>query len=102
MSRQLRLDARALVELNSSALKYDTDNPGVGGMFLAAVADAIEAVAEWPGLGAPVAEVEGGVIRQFRVRRFPYHVGYLVTDEEIRVLAVAHERRQPGYWTSRQ
>jgi toxin ParE1/3/4 len=33
--------------------------------------------------------------------RFPYRVAYLVTSQELRVLAVAHTRRRPGYWQSR-
>lgn len=75
---------------------------GLGDAFAAAVTDAIEAVMDWPGMGAPVSERHAEVLRQIRVNRFPYHVGYVATDEELRVLAVAHERRQPGYWTARR
>ncbi|HJX28084.1 MAG TPA: hypothetical protein VJ885_09235 [Thermoanaerobaculia bacterium] len=32
---------------------------------------------------------------------FPYHLVYLEMEEEIRVLAFAHDRRRPGYWLSR-
>ena len=37
------------------------------------------------------------------VKRFPYHIVYinLETETTIRVLAVAHDRRKPGYWKSR-
>lgn len=35
------------------------------------------------------------------VRRLPYHVVYLETAEELRILAVAHDRRRPGYWQTR-
>ena len=32
---------------------------------------------------------------------FPYSVIYAVAGEEIRVLAVAHHSRRPGYWRKR-
>lgn len=101
MTRRLRFDPEARAELDEAALRYDRQTPGVGDAFAAAVRDTIEAVLEWPGLGAPVSERRGGTLRQIRVHRFPYHVGYVVTDEELRVVAIAHERRKPGYWTSR-
>ncbi len=35
------------------------------------------------------------------LRRFPYMIVYLVDPDEIFIVAVAHVRRLPGYWTSR-
>lgn len=40
-------------------------------------------------------------VRRAPVQRFPYHVVYLETSSTIRVLAIAHDRRRPGYWKSR-
>lgn len=40
-------------------------------------------------------------VRRLAVKRFPYHVFYLEAPEELRILAVAHDRREPGYWTIR-
>ena len=39
--------------------------------------------------------------RQVTVPRFPYRVVFLETEPEILVVAVAHERRRPGYWRAR-
>ena len=79
---------------------YEEERVGFGDVFTAAVMAAVEEVADWPGLGAPVEE--GGERRRFGVEGFPYFVGYRATDDEIRELTVAHERRQPCYWTSRR
>jgi plasmid stabilization system protein ParE len=38
---------------------------------------------------------------RYRFRGFPYYVAYLVSGEVIVVLAVAHERRHPRYWSDR-
>jgi toxin ParE1/3/4 len=36
--------------------------------------------------------------RRYIFRRFPYSVIYQAIAEELRILAVAHHRRRPGYW----
>ena len=41
-------------------------------------------------------------VRRLPVARFPYHVVYLLLHEVIHVLAIAHDHRRPGYWTSRR
>jgi plasmid stabilization system protein ParE len=40
-------------------------------------------------------------VRRVPLKRFPYVVAYLETDAAIRVLAIVHDRRRPGYWLSR-
>jgi toxin ParE1/3/4 len=36
------------------------------------------------------------------MKRFPYWLVYMVSEDEIRVLAVAHHSRRPGYWKERK
>jgi len=36
-----------------------------------------------------------------RLLRYPFVVVYAVADDEIRVVAFAHERQLPGYWADR-
>jgi plasmid stabilization system protein ParE len=54
-------------------------------------------VAQRPDAGAPMP----GGRRRWLLTRFPFAVVYRVTDDSIRVLAVAHHRRRPGYWQAR-
>lgn len=35
------------------------------------------------------------------LRRYPYGIFYRVDGDQVRVLAVAHARRRPGYWSDR-
>ncbi len=35
------------------------------------------------------------------LKRFPYLLAFRVTDTKIRILAVAHASRRPGYWIAR-
>jgi toxin ParE1/3/4 len=102
VSRKVVVEPDASSELLEAARWYEAQRSGVGLAFLAAVDRAIEQVAAWPEIGALVP----GVSTELRVRkmtfpRFPYYLAYLVTDDAIHVLAVAHERRRPGYWHAR-
>jgi plasmid stabilization system protein ParE len=42
-----------------------------------------------------------GQIRRKLARQFPYAVLFREEENEIAVVAVAHLRRRPGYWTHR-
>lgn len=40
--------------------------------------------------------------RRYLIRRFPYSIFYSIAGDEIRIMAVAHQSRRPGYWRSRK
>jgi plasmid stabilization system protein ParE len=40
-------------------------------------------------------------IRRFLIPEYPFALPYLVRDEDVVVLAIAHLRRQPDYWLPR-
>jgi len=52
----------------------------------------------YPGFGTP----DSGGIRKQTLRRYPYMVVYKILSDELRVLAVAHQSRKPGFWRARQ
>ncbi len=39
--------------------------------------------------------------RKYILKRFPYQIFYIDHPEFVRVLAVSHTSRRPGYWKSR-
>ena len=90
-------DARA--ELLDAATYYEGLADGLGGRLIDAVQHAVEQVSQTPGLGAPVAG--HGALRRRRVRRFPYALVYRSDPVGVLVLAVAHQRRHPRYWSGR-
>ena len=49
-----------------------------------------------------VAFHEAAVVELNELLRFPYTVIYSLRDEQIRVLALAHEKRRPFYWRGRR
>jgi toxin ParE1/3/4 len=40
--------------------------------------------------------------RRLPLRRFPYSVIYQLRSGEVRIIALAHQRRRPGYWNHRR
>lgn len=83
----------------AAATAYELERDGLGLRFLDAVDGVLQRIAERPGIGAPA----GGEppIRRVPVPRFPYLVFYVVTGD-VTVLAVAHAKRRPGYWSRRR
>ena len=55
------------------------------------------AVSEYPELGPAY---QHGT-RRLSLAPFPYYLIYAITYDEVVVLAVAHAKRRPGYWSSR-
>ncbi len=83
-------------------LWYEGQRSGLGVEFLEAVEVALSHIARWPQAGAPVPDLPSELpVRRVPTGRFPYHVVYLDMPDAIRILAIAHDRRRPGYWRSR-
>ncbi len=102
MTRRIRIDDEALEELVEAARWYEERERGRGAMFSNAAFARVEALSRFPDAGVPVQGVSGVLLaRQVRLLRYPYLVVYAVAEDEIRVVALAHERQQPGYWTDR-
>lgn len=102
MTKPLRFDDEAAEELAMASDWYETRRKNLGLEFTAAVRDALARIAEhprtWP-LAADVAE--SLAVRRVLLRRFPYAIVYVELDAEIRLVAVAHTSREPGFWRTR-
>jgi toxin ParE1/3/4 len=95
-------EPEASAELADAAHWYDDQHRGLGSAFLAAVEATLVDIDQWPDGSPLMANMPVDLpVRHAAVRRFPYRVAYLVIDDVIRVLAVAHTKRTPRYWTGR-
>ena len=94
------LGPAAEAEIEEAMAWYDARRQGLGLLLLLAVSATLTQISE-----APQACTFVGPRNEFRrafVRRFPYQVIFEIRDDLVHVLAVAHLRRQPGYWTARR
>ncbi len=89
----------ALGELHDAAAFYtESANIELGLAFVAEFERTANVILANPTLGL----IFRGNRRRYLLRRFPYSVIYQVTSNELRVIAVAHHRRRPGYWAGRK
>jgi plasmid stabilization system protein ParE len=102
VSPRVHFEDEADAEYRQAGRWYADRREGLGIEFFDAVDDVIRQIADFPRLGMSVPLVPTDLsVRRLAVTRFPYHVVYLKTSEGVRILAVAHDRRKPGYWKSR-
>jgi len=86
-------------ELTDSALYYAQEaNAELGLAFIDTFERALDILCSNPQLGAPWRNER----RRFPLPRFPYSIIYYIRGEELRVIAIAHHARKPGYWGSRK
>ncbi|MGH9383879.1 MAG: type II toxin-antitoxin system RelE/ParE family toxin [Vicinamibacterales bacterium] len=102
MSVIVRFEDEADVEYREAGRWYDARQTGLGIEFFDEVDATVRRIVEFPRIGASVPRVPSGLlVRRLAVARFPYHVVYLEPTNALRILAIAHDRRKPGYWKHR-
>jgi toxin ParE1/3/4 len=94
---RLEFHPDAELELIEAALYYDKQVPGLGERFESEIRYAIDLLLDQPEIGFPV----DPDLRKFILTRFPFTLYYSVTVDVLRIEAVAHQSRRPGYWKSR-
>jgi hypothetical protein len=96
--RIVDLHPEAIVEGREARRWYLARSPSVGERFRVALRRAIgdirKAPERWP--------ADGDGLRSCRVSGFPYRLIYSNDGDYSLVLAIAHCKRRPGYWTERR
>lgn len=94
----VRFDVAAYAELLETQAWYAHRGPEAARKFLEAVEEARLRIAEGPERW-PRSDEEH---RKVRVVGFPYSLVYLPEERPVRIVAVAHAARNPGYWMGRR
>lgn len=81
---------------------YEGRETGLGQRFLTEVSQRLQSVDEDPDR-FPQEETNPSSrdVRRCLLHRFPHRIIYELISDEIRVLAIAHGSREPGYWSGR-
>lgn len=88
----------ASAEFLDASRTYGTETDALAAGFQSEVERSISLLVEYPEAAPLVGTTD---VRHKVLRRFPYSLFYAVEPERIRILAVAHQRRRPGYWIHR-
>lgn len=96
---QVRLHPAARVELDEAAEWYALwAGQRVASEFVSAYDEVRSRVVEYPQIGTPGA----AGTRKLRFRGFPHSLVYRLGEDHIVIVAIAHQRRRPGYWGKRR
>lgn len=106
----IRFHPAARIELDEARRYYRKSNPGSAKRFSSEMLQLLERIADHPpqfpewGLIAVPAHAQTlffSVRRAVLPRIFPYGVFYYLREGQAVILAVAHDKRRPGYWAHR-
>ena len=95
--REIEWHPEAGAEFRSSGRHYERQLAGLGARFGQAILTAIIKAADDPRRYQRI-DMYCQIIR---VKRFPYSVIYQEIGRGIRIVAVMHHRRRPGFWKDR-
>jgi toxin ParE1/3/4 len=84
-------------EFIEAAAYYEQNVSGLGERFAREVDQTIKQLLKYPEIGSPI----DPNLRRIVLTRFPYYLIYSFTQDMLRIVAVAHMRRRPGYWRLR-
>ena len=94
---KIRFLTMAETEVDNAVSWYQEQTEDQSLNFLNELDRAVQVIKAFPHLAA---EIEPD-IRRFVLHRFPYSLIYGIEKDAIVVIAVAHDHREPGYWSDR-
>ena len=94
---KLEFHPEAETEYLEALSHYEAQLAGLGKRLEADVRTAEKLLLDYPQIGASL----GGGLRKLVLAAFPYYLIYSIKGGVISVLALAHEKRRPGYWSAR-
>ncbi len=98
----IRLSPEAIDELVETAVWYRAQRPGLESEFLDEIERVLPLIESSPASFPRLLDIPADlVIRRALLPRFPYALIFMDLGEHVRVLAVAHAKRRPGYWLDR-
>ena len=98
--RKVRFLAAAQTDYRDALAWYASRSFDAASDFAERIDDAIGTIRELPE-GWPLWPGRGDV-RVRLLRRYPYSIVYAVRPEHVVIVAIAHQKRRPGYWQSRR
>jgi plasmid stabilization system protein ParE len=96
--KRIRLRRIAKRDLREAIAWYQERSEEVAERFAAEVGRTLDHLEQFPLTGAFLPSFPDPDVRRLPVHNFPYHVVFIRLADRISVLAIAHDRRRPGYW----
>ena len=98
---RLRVLRPARQEVRETASWYRADDQKLARAFVDEIDRVVTFARRFPKGATAIERIEDLELRRFTTRVFPYFVIACDWQDALVVLAVAHQRREPGYWHPR-
>jgi hypothetical protein len=85
-------------EFEDAAVYYDHQQAGLGQRYR----DEVDLHIRWIAMHPDLPRIRSGGYRRVNLKVFPYYVAYVLHQQAIWVLAIAHGHRKPAYWIGRR
>ena len=103
MTKTLRIHHSAEDELAEAASWYESRQSGLGTALLDLTKKAMAGIQSGALPTSPVLSVKSELgARRILLPRYPYSIVLYDREDEIVIVAFAHNSRRPGYWRSRE
>ena len=100
--KRAHLTPAANREIAEAAEWYEARQVGLSDRFLEEIDNALALIRRHPAAFLLLPDLPSDLqVRRALLNRFPYCLIFLELPSEIRIIAVSHLKRRPGYWLSR-
>lgn len=89
---------QAFEELNAAIIYYEEQQVGLGRKLK----DEIDQHVDWIVSNATIPRIRKGGYQRVNLKVFPYYIAYVIREDTLWILAIAHNHRQPEYWIDRK
>ena len=89
---------QAFEELNDAIAYYEEQQDGLG----LRLKDEVEQHVNWILGNSSIPRIRRGGYRCVNLKIFPYYIAYIIREDTLWILAIAHCHRKPEYWIKRK
>src|SRR2546428_740909 len=100
--KPVRLAPETVSELAEAAAWCESREPGLASRFIEEVEQVLPTIGARPRSFARLLDTAADlIVRRALLPRFPFALVFTELDAEVRILAIVHAKRRPGYWLYR-
>ena len=89
---------QAYKELENAVDYYEGEQDGLGLRMM----DEVDNHVTWILKNPTVPRLGEGGYRRVNLKTFPYYIAYMIHEDKLWILAIAHGHRKPEYWIKRK
>ena len=94
---KIRLLSVAETEFSDAAAYYEDIEEELGDRFIDHITRSVEIIKQHPFIGHLIKDR----VRKLPLTQFPHDIIYCLSENEIVIVAIAHQKREPDYWRDR-